>query len=401
MYRPFLPEFAVRHPARLILPLLLTTILTACGEKADAPAGAAGGGMPPPEVTVVTVQPTAVSRTVEVPGRLRAVRSAEVRARVEGVLERRTFQEGSEVKAGDVLFRIDPRSLAAAEEAAKAALTQAQAAALVAGQNLERKKALIASNAVSRLDYDQAVATQAQAEAAVDSAHAALTRARIDLGYATVTAPISGRIGRALVTEGALVGKGEATHLATIEQYQPIWVDFAQSSADFQRLRQAGGQKGLGPVRLVLDEGREYPLDGKLLFNDLAVDPATGSVGMRAEFANPERLLLPGQFVTVRLPVARLDSVVTVPQRAVQVSPQGQMVLLVGKDGLVAPRPVKTGGLAGGDWIISEGLQAGEQVIVDGIQKARPGAPVKPVAVAAAPAAPAATPQAAKPAPGK
>lgn len=397
-------EPAVSHIARVALPLLLLSLLAACGEKsATPPGGAAAGGMPPPEVETITVTPGAASRTVEVPGRLRAVRTAEVRARVEGILEKRLYQEGSEVKAGEVLFRIDPRTLEASEEAAKAALTQAQAQALVAGQNLERKKALIGSNAVSRQDYDQAVATQAQAEAAVDSAHAALTRARIDLAYATVTAPISGRIGRALVTEGALVGRGEATHLATIEQHSPIWVDFAQSSADFQRLRRSGGSNQ-GPVKLILDEGRVYEHDGKLLFNDLTVDPATGSVGMRAEFPNPSRDLLPGQFVTVRLPVARADDVIAVPQAAVQVSPQGQMVMLVGKDGKVEPRPVKTGGLSGSDWIIAEGLQGGEQVIVNGIQKARPGSPVKAVplggtAPAPMPAAPPAQPAgAAKPA---
>ena len=385
----------MRQPVRLVLPLLLLALLTACGGDTDAPAGGpmAGGGMPPPEVVVIVATPGAVSRTAEAPGRLRAVRTAEVRARVEGILEKRLYVEGSEVKAGAVLFKIDPRTLEANEESAKAALTQAQAQALVAGQNLERKKSLMAANAVSRQDYEQAVAAQAQAEAAVDSAHAALTRARIDLAYATVTAPISGRIGRALVTEGALVGKGEATHLATIEQHAPIWVDFAQSSADFQRLRQADGKGNLGPVRLILDEGREYPLPGKLLFNDLAVDPATGSVGMRAEFPNPERALLPGQFVTVRLPVARVDNVIAVPQRAVQVSPQGQMVMLVGADGKVMPQPIKTGGLSGGDWIVAEGLKGGERVIVDGVQKARPGSPVKAVpmggaAPATVPAAP-------------
>lgn len=372
---------------RALPAFLLTALLAGCGDRSAAPgAGAmAGGGMPPPEVIVITAAATPVSRTAEVPGRLKAVRTAEIRARVEGILEKRLFREGSEVKAGEVLFRIDPRALEANEEAAKAALSQAQAQALVAGQNLERKKALVASNAVSKQDYDQAVAARAQAEAAVDAAHAALTRARIDLSYATVTAPISGRIGRALVTEGALVGKGEATHLATIEQHDPIWVDFAQSSADFRQLSRAGGN--LGPIRLLLDDGREYGQAGKLLFNDLAVDPATGSVGMRAEFANPGRELLPGQFVTVRLPVSRQENLITVPQRAVQVSPQGQVVMLVGPDGKVMPQAVKTGGLAGADWIIAEGLKGGEQVIVDGIQKARPGTPVKPVALAGTQAA--------------
>lgn len=372
-------------PVRLALFLSLAFLLSACGEKAEQAAGGPpAGGMPPPEVVVIKTEAQTVSRTVEVPGRMKAVRSAEVRARVEGILEKRVYQEGSQVKAGDVLFRIDQRLLEANEESAKATLMQAKAAALVAGQTLERKKALIGQNAVSKQDYDQAVAAQAQAEAAVDAAQAALTRARIDLEYATVKAPIAGHIGRALVTEGGLVGRGEATPLASIEQHDPIWVDFAQSSVDFQRLRQAGDTNTLGPVRLILDEGQEYSQAGKLLFNDLKVDPATGSVGMRAEFANPGRALLPGQFVTVRLPVARLESVVLVPQRAVLVSPEGQRVLLVGQDGKVMPQPVKTGGLSGADWIIREGLKGGEQVIVDGVQKVRPGMTVKVVMSAAA-----------------
>ncbi|OYY95865.1 MAG: efflux transporter periplasmic adaptor subunit [Hydrogenophilales bacterium 28-61-23] len=349
------------------------------GGKPSAP----GGGMPPPEVDVINVAPRNVPRTLEAPGRLQAVRTAEVRARVEGVLERRGYTEGSEVKAGQALFHIDARSLAANVEAAKASLARTQAQKLIAGQNLERMQALVAGNAISKQEFDQAMAAKAQANADVAAAQAALSKAEIDLAYATVTAPISGRIGRALVTEGALVGKGEATPLASIEQYDPIWVNFSQSSADFLNLREAmrsGKSKASqAPVKLVLENGREYPLPGKLLFNDLAVDPATGSVGLRAEFPNPDRILLPGQFVTVRLPVALAENVIVVPQRAVQVSPQGQAVLLVGKDGMVMPQPVKTGGLSGPDWIIAEGLRGGEQVIVNGVQKARPGTPVKPV----------------------
>jgi membrane fusion protein (multidrug efflux system) len=218
----------------------------------------------------------------------------------------------------------------------------------------------------------------------VAAAKAAISRAEIDLAYANVTAPISGRIGRALVSEGALLRKDEATPMANIEQYDPIWVNFSQSSTDFLNLREARRQgksaASQAPVKLVLDNGREYPRPGKLLFNDLAVDPATGSVGMRAEFPNPDRALLPGQFVTVRLPVAQAANAIVVPQRAVQVSPQGQAVLLVGGDGKVMPQPVKTGGLSGSDWIISEGLKGGEKVIVNGVQKARPGMLVKAVA---------------------
>lgn len=337
------------------------------------------GGMPPPEVGVITVTPRNVARTVEVPGRMQPVRDAEVRARVEGILERRLFTEGGEVKAGEPLFRIDSRDLSAAQESARAALARAKAQALIAGQNQDRMQALAGSKAVSRQEVDQALATKAQADADVVAAQAALSRATLSLSYANVTAPISGRIGRALVSEGALVGKGEATALAKIEQYDPIWVNFSQSSVDFLNLRQA--RTGPTTLKLVLENGREYSHSGHLLFNDLAVDPATGSVGLRGEFPNPGRLLLPGQFVTVRLPVATVDQAIVVPQRAVQVSSQGQFVMLVGGDGKAVPQPVKTGGLAGADWIISEGLKGGEQVIVDGVQKARPGSVVKMVNV--------------------
>lgn len=382
----------MRLPMRLLLAALPTALmavlLAGCKPQSGPPKGGpmGMGAMPPPQVEVVSVAPRTVARTIEVPGRLQAVRTAEVRARVEGILERREYREGSEVKAGDVLFRIDARTLEANVASARAALARSEAQTLIAGQNLERMKALVDTRAISRQDYDQAVAAKAQADAEVAAARAALARAQIDLSHATVTAPISGRVGRALVTEGALVGKGEATHLATIEQYHPIWVNFAQASADFLNLRDAlrrGRMKASdAPARLVLDNGREYAHPGRLLFNDLAVDPATGSVGLRAEFPNPERELLPGQYVTVRLPVAVEEDVIVVPQRAVQTSPQGQAVLLVGPDGKVVLRPVKTAGLAGPDWIIAEGLAGGERVIVEGVQKARPGMPVQAVPLA-------------------
>ena len=366
----------------VMLPIAALLSLSACKPQSAPPQGPAGG-MPPPEVEVISVTPRDVARTLEAPGRLQAVRTAEVRARVEGILERRSYTEGSEVKAGQVLFQIDSRTLAANVAAAKASLARGEAQKLIAGQNLERIQSLVASNAVSKQELDQAMAAKAQANADVAAAQAALSRAEIDRGYATVTAPISGRIGRAQVTEGALVGKGEATPLASIEQYDPIWVNFSQSSADFLNLRESmrGGKSkaSQAPIRLLLENGREYPHPGKLLFNDLAVDPATGSVGLRAEFPNPDRTLLPGQFVSVRFPVALVEGVIVVPQRAVQVSPQGQAVLLVGGDGKVMAQPVKTGGLSGSDWIIAEGLKGGERVIVEGVQKARPGMAVSAV----------------------
>ena len=339
--------------------------------------------MPPAEVEVVTAAPKTVPKTVEVPGRLTAVRVAQVRARVEGILEKREYTEGSEVKAGQVLFRIDPRTLAAHVESARATLARAKASALIAGQNLDRLQALKDTKAIAKQEYDQAVAIKAQADAEVAAAQAALTQAEINLSYTAVTAPISGRIGRALVTEGALVGKGVATHLATIEQSDPIWVDFSQSSAEFINLREAvksgKAKASKSPVRLVLENGKEYDRPGKLLFNDLAVDPATGSVGLRAEFPNAGRELLPGQFVTVRLPVAQAENVIVVPQKSVVSSAQGQVVMLVNPEGTVVPQPVTTGGLSGDNWIIASGLKGGEQVIVNGLQKVRPGAPAKAI----------------------
>lgn len=369
----------MNHPAYLAL--MLTLALSACGKGSES--APQGGGMPPPEVEVIKVTRANVAQTVQAPGRLAAVRVAEVRARVEGILEHREYTEGSEVREGQTLFRIDPRALRATLESARANLARAKASELIARQNLERLLPLKDTKAITKQDVDQAEAAKAQAEADVAAATAALTQAEINLSYTTVTAPISGRIGRARVTEGALVGKGEATHLATIEQYDPIWVDFSQSSAEFLRLRD-GLQRGAlkasrAPVRLVLENGEEYARDGRLLFNDLAVDPATGSVGLRAEFPNPKRALLPGQFVTVRLPVAQAENVVVVPQRAVQNSAQGQAVMRVTAEGKVAPQPVKTGGLSGANWIITEGLSGGELVIVNGVQKARPGMTVKPV----------------------
>lgn len=364
-----------------IYPILLTLALAACGEgdKKAAGPGAGAGAPPPPEVEVVTVVPAPATLTQELPGRLQAVRTAQVRARVEGVVEKRLFAEGSDVEAGAPLFQLDARTY-------KAAAASAESDVAVARITLERYKPLLEMKAVSKQEYDLA-------EAKVKQAEAVLAKANLDLENAHVLAPISGRIGRALVTEGALVGKGEATHLATIEQLNPIYANFTQSNADLLRLQQAvkaGKLKRSGETRvdLVLEDGSLYPQQGRILFADLAVDPNTGSVQMRAEFPNSKNELLPGMFVRIRFPQALAENALRVPQRAVQAGATGQYVMLVGPENKVVPLPVKTGGMSGSDWIIAEGLKGGEQIIVNGLQKARPGSPVTPVPwnAAAAPA---------------
>ena len=349
--------------------MLLVAVLSGCGGgKPPVPPGAAAP--PPAEVDVVIVTAGSATVTKELPGRLQAHRTAQIRARVEGIVEKRLFAEGSDVKAGATLFRIDSRNYQASYDSAKADLE-------IARLTLERYRPLLEIKAVSRQEVDLAAAKVKQAEVA-------LMRARIDLENVAVPAPISGRIGRALVTEGALVGRGDATHLATIDQIDPIYVNFTQPGGDILRLRQAikaGKLQAVSAaeVQLVLEGGSVYPHAGKLLFADQTVDPATGSVSLRALFPNPERELLPGAFVRVRFPEAVAEQVIRLPQRAVQSGPQGQLVLLVDGDGKVTPRPVRTGGMSGGDFIIAEGLKGGEQVIVNGLQKARPGATVKPV----------------------
>jgi membrane fusion protein (multidrug efflux system) len=356
----------------IIHTLLLAVLLAGCGKTNDKPAAGPGAGMPPPEVDVITVTAGSATLTQDLPGRLQAYRTAQVRARVEGVIEKRLFQEGSDVKAGGPLFQIDARTYRAAAEAARADQ-------MIARQTVERYKPLLEIKAVSQQEYDLAAAKAKQAEAA-------LIRAEEDLENASVPAAISGRIGRALVTEGALVGKGEATLLATIEQLDPIHVNFTQPGADVLRLRRAVKSGKLkraesASVEMLMEDGSVYPQAGKIFFTDMAVDPATGAVSLRAEFPNPQRELLPGMFVRLRFPQALADNAIRVPQRAVQANPQGQFVMVVTPDGKAAPLPVKTGGMAGSDFIIAEGLKGGEQVIVNGLQKARPGTPVKAVPV--------------------
>ncbi|MFL6693560.1 MAG: efflux RND transporter periplasmic adaptor subunit [Ramlibacter sp.] len=393
--------------ARLLL-LTVSLLLAACGKGDNAGSGGAGGGgapgggMPPPEVGVVTVALGDVGVVTELPGRLEASRVAQVRARTPGIVQQRLFREGTDVKAGQPLFRIDPSTLQAGEASAKAALARSQANLGQARTLAERYKPLVEANAISKQDYANAVAAQKAAEADVAASEANVRTAQINLTYANVTAPISGRIGRALVTEGALVGQGEATPLALIQQINPLFVNITQSSSEILNLRrsiaqgrykQAGAQGA--QVKVLLEDGSVYPQPGRLLFSDLQVDPTSGQVSLRAEVPNPQALLLPGMYVRVQLEQATVNNAILLPQQAVTRAGQGDTVLVVGQGGKVEPRPVKVGGVQDGQWIILEGLKAGEQVVVDGVMKLQmlpPGAPVK--AVPWKPGAPAAAPNA-------
>ena len=369
------------------LVLAAALLLSACGKSDSAAAAPPGGGMPPPEVGVVTVALGEIGLVTELPGRLEASRTAQVRARAAGIVQQRLFREGSDVKAGQPLYRIDASPLQAQAASAQATLARAQANLGNATALAERYKPLVEANAISKQDYANAVAAQKAAEAEVAAGRAAVQTAQINLNYAAVTAPISGRIGRALVTEGALVGQGEATPLAVIQQIHPMYVNFTQSASEVLnlrraleqgRLQRAAGADGV-QVRVILEDGTEYPQPGRLLFSDLSVDPTSGQVSLRAEVPNANGVLLPGLYVRVRLEQAKASQALLLPQQAVTRSNQGDSVMVVAADGKVSPRPVKVGNAQGGQWVILDGLKAGEQVIVDGFQKLRPNAPVKPV----------------------
>ena len=387
---------SIHRLASISATLVVMSALTACGDK--TPAAPPPGGMPPPEVSVVTVAPARIALTTELPGRIEASRVAQVRARVAGIVLKRAFREGSEVKAGDVLFQIDPAQFRATVDSAQAVLAKVEANLAQATLKVQRYKPLVETNAISKQEYDDALTAQKQSAADVAAAKATRQTARLNLGYATVTAPISGRIGRAQVTEGALVGMGEATPLATIQQIDPVYANLTQSSTqvlELQRALAAGKLKSTGKgqtsVGIVTEDGQLYPQEGKLLFSDLTVDESSGAVTLRAEIPNKSRMLLPGMYVRARLEQAVNESAITVPQQAVTRGPDGAIVMVVGTDGKVAARPIKTGSVQGNSWIVTDGLKAGDVVIVEGLQKAKPGATVKPMPWAGPNAKPAMT----------
>jgi len=360
----------------LVLLAFLSLSLAGCDDSAEQDEQA-----PTPQVRVETLQLQPLAISSELSGRILAPRTAEVRARVAGVVLKRVYREGSDVKQGDVLFLIDPAPFKADHDSARATLAKAEATLYQARLQEQRYRELVDDKAVSRQEYDNAKASYLQADAAVAEAKAALERARLNLGYATVTAPISGRIGRAQVTEGALVGQNETTPLATIQQLDPIHADVTQSTRELNALRRAlrAGelqQVGDGQARatLIQDDGSTYPLPGKLLFSDISVDPSTNQITLRSEFPNPDLDLLPGSYVRVRLEQAVQPKGLSVPQRAILRDSAGvPKVLVVDPQARVSDRQVVLGSAQGDRWIVSEGLAPGEQVVVEGLQHVKAG----------------------------
>jgi len=379
------------------VPLLLGTLalaLAACGQSSGGGAPGAAGQMPPPQVGVVTMQPASVALATELPGRLEPLRTAQVRARVTGVVKKRLFTEGALVKAGQSLYEIDAAPYRAALDSALATQAKAEAAQAQATATLERNRPLFAAKAISQQDWVATDAAYKAAVADVVAAKAAVQQAKLSVEYAAVIAPISGRIGRTQVTEGALVSQTEATLLATVQQVDAMYVNFTQSASEVMKLRravEAGKLQGSGSaqVTLVLEDGTVYEHPGKLLFSDISVDTTSGQVTLRAEVPNPKGELLPGLFVKVRIEQARSSSAMLVPQQAVTRGVAGDTLLVVGADKQVATRNVQLGGAQGASWVVLGGVQPGEQVVVDGFQKIRPKTPVTPVPWAPVGAAPA------------
>lgn len=384
--QPVLPVSA------LAAPLALALALSACGggQETKAP--------PPPTVSVLAVREQPLSISTELPGRTVAYETSDVRPQVNGLIEERLFAEGDTVRAGQPLYRIDAAPYRAAVASARAALSKAQATIGATEALARRYGELVKINAIARQDYENAVGSAGQARADIAAQRAALQSAQIDLARTVIRAPISGRIGRSLTTTGGLVAAGQTTALTTIQRIDPVYVDIPQSSADVLKLRQqiAAGQltrDGKARVQLILEDGSTYKLEGTLLFTDVTVDQTTGSQVLRAVFPNPDGLLLPGMFVRAKLVQGTVQNAILVPQQAVSRDERGDpVVMVVGADKKVAPRPVKTSGTSGANWIVTSGLRNGDRVIVEGGMMLQPGMPVtaqpwNPNAPAAAPAA--------------
>ncbi|ECP5540955.1 multidrug efflux RND transporter periplasmic adaptor subunit AcrA [Salmonella enterica] len=366
-------------PLAVVLMLSGSLALTGCDDKQDQQ-----GGQQMPEVGVVTLKTEPLQITTELPGRTVAYRIAEVRPQVSGIILKRNFVEGSDIEAGVSLYQIDPATYQTTYDSAKGDLAKAQAAANIAELTVKRYQKLLGTQYISKQEYDQALADAQQATAAVVAAKAAVETARINLAYTKVTSPISGRIGKSSVTEGALVQNGQASALATVQQLDPIYVDVTQSSNDFLRLKQelANGslkqENGKAKVDLVTSDGIKFPQSGTLEFSDVTVDQTTGSITLRAIFPNPDHTLLPGMFVRARLQEGTKPTALLVPQQGVTRTPRGDAtVLVVGADNKVETRQIVASQAIGDKWLVTDGLKAGDRVVVSGLQKVRPGAQVK------------------------
>ncbi|TGC73216.1 efflux transporter periplasmic adaptor subunit [Salmonella enterica subsp. enterica serovar Infantis] len=366
-------------PLAVVLILSGSLALTGCDDKQDQQ-----GGQQMPEVGVVTLKTEPLQITTELPGRTVAYRIAEVRPQVSGIILKRNFVEGSDIEAGVSLYQIDPATYQATYDSAKGDLAKAQAAANIAELTVKRYQKLLGTQYISKQEYDQALADAQQATAAVVAAKAAVETARINLAYTKVTSPISGRIGKSSVTEGALVQNGQASALATVQQLDPIYVDVTQSSNDFLRLKQelANGalkqENGKAKGDLVTSDGIKFPQSGTLEFSDVTVDQTTGSITLRAIFPNPDHTLLPGMFVRARLQEGTKPTALLVPQQGVTRTPRGDAtVLVVGADNKVETRQIVASQAIGDKWLVTDGLKAGDRVVVSGLQKVRPGAQVK------------------------
>lgn len=366
-------------PLAVVLMLSGSLALTGCDDKQDQQ-----GGQQMPEVGVVTLKTEPLQITTELPGRTVAYRIAEVRPQVSGIILKRNFVEGSDIEAGVSLYQIDPATYQATYDSAKGDLAKAQAAANIAELTVKRYQKLLGTQYISKQEYDQALADAQQATAAVVAAKAAVETARINLAYTKVTSPISGRIGKSSVTEGALVQNGQASALATVQQLDPIYVDVTQSSNDFLRLKQelANGslkqENGKAKVDLVTSDGIKFPQSGTLEFSDVTVDQTTGSITLRAIFPNPDHTLLPGMFVRARLQEGTKPTALLVPQQGVTRTPRGDAtVLVVGAGNKVETRQIVASQAIGDKWLVTDGLKAGDRVVVSGLQKVRPGAQVK------------------------
>ncbi len=364
----FLPTFII----------LSATLLAGCNDQDEKQAQPQQ-----PQVTVHIVKTAPLSVTTELPGRTSAFRIAQVRPQVSGIILQRHFTEGSDVEAGQSLYQIDPATYQADYDSAKAELGKSEAAAQIAHLTVKRYVPLVGTKYISQQEYDQAIADARQADAVVVAAKASVESARINLAYTKVTSPISGRIGKSNVTEGALVTNGQTTELATVQQLDPIYVDVTQSSSDFMRLKQSVEQGNLqkentaSNVELLMENGQPYPLKGTLQFSDVTVDESTGSITLRAVFPNPQHTLLPGMFVRARVDEGVQPDAMLVPQQGVTRTPRGDAtVLVVNNESTAETRNVIATQAIGDQWLISDGLKTGDKVIVSGLQKVHPGAKV-------------------------